>query len=356
MKELLDSDSEKSPKERFPKKNKIRKYRNEEREEHPEVDTKDTIEVLDKLGRMEIIMDKRGGKSRLGNLRKKHLKVSDKQSVNSGPSVKEDLESIPETTEASTTESLDDIPSLGPLNDLDPNEDANDSDIADEDIPSLKTYHPAKRSCPVFLHPEVHRQTVDIHPLITDNEMYSIQCVFVKNTESVPSEDYLLMSLIHNSPILRSIEDNPIITLSGPELATVKQVACMVASSDFSYFPAIILNLPLDVEEESPDLTVFIESEFPNSVQYRVDTTIPCFLWCAPFLVDSPPPSVTELKHYPKRYLRSQWSFTHDHLQPESLYDMYCYAESVRGSPMKISLEKTKAPFETPRGGVTFDY
>ena len=186
--------------------------------------------------------------------------------------------------------------------------------------------------------------------------MYSIQCVFVKKTESVPSEDYLLMSLIHNSPILRSIEDNPIITLSGPELATVKQVACMVASSDFSYFPTIILNLPLDVEEESPDLTVFIESEFPNSVQYRVDTTIPCFLWCAPFLVDSPPPSVTELKHYPKRYLRSQWSFTHDHLQPESLYDMYCYAESVRGSPMKISLEKTKAPFETPRGGVTFDY
>ena len=118
MKELLDSDSEKSPKERFRKKNKIRKHRNEEREEHPEVDTKDTIEVLDKLGRMEIIMDKRGGKSRLGNLRKKHLKVSDKQSVNSGPSVKEDLESIPETTEASTTESLDDIPSLGPLNDL----------------------------------------------------------------------------------------------------------------------------------------------------------------------------------------------------------------------------------------------
>ena len=96
MKELLDSDSEKSPKERFRKKNKIRKHRNEEREEHPEVDTKDTIEVLDKLGRMEIIMDKRGGKSRLGNLRKKHLKVSDKQSVNSGPSVKEDLESIPQ--------------------------------------------------------------------------------------------------------------------------------------------------------------------------------------------------------------------------------------------------------------------
>lgn len=115
----------------------------------------------------------------------------------------------------------------------------NDSDIADEDIPSLKTYHPAKRSCPVFLHPEVHRQTVDIHPLITDNEMYSIQCVFVKKTESVPSEDYLLMSLIHNSPILRSIEDNPIITLSGPELATVSKWRAWLHLRIFHTFPPL---------------------------------------------------------------------------------------------------------------------
>ena len=356
MKELLDLDNEKPLREKPRKKSKTRKHREEERAKHPEVDSKDTIEVLGRMGEMEIITDKREKKSRLSNLRKKRLEVSGKQSVSSDPLVKEELQSIPETIEASTPESLDDIPSLDPLNDMDPDEDTNDSDIADEDIPNPIIYHPAKRSCPVFLHPEVHRQTVDIHSLITDNELYSIQCVFVKKEESAPSEDYLLMSLIHNSPTLRSIEDNPIITLSGPELATVKQVACMVASSDYSYFPPILLNIPLDVEEESPDLTIYIESEFPNSVQYRVDTTIPCFLWCAPFLIDSPPPSVTELKHYPKRYLRGQWSFTHDHLQPESLYDMYCYAESVRGSPMKISLEKTKAPFETPRGGVVRAY
>ena len=90
---------------------------------------------------------------------------------------------IPETTEASITEFLDDISTLGSLNDMDPDEDTNDSDTADEDISNPRIYHPAKRSCPVFLHQEMYHQTVDIHLLITDDQSHSI--AFVKKEESV---------------------------------------------------------------------------------------------------------------------------------------------------------------------------
>lgn len=347
----MDIDTEKPLKKKSRKKHKKRKYSGEEGKEYSNMDSKDTEEVSSVKKKEKINTDEARKESLHKHLREEHSRSKHQPKENSDSVAEEESKSIdPVIVNVSATERKDELPSLDPVNDTD--DDIFESDNTNNDTPiqSVEMYRLSERPCPVFLHQEVRSQTIQIRPLLTDTQMYSIHCVFVRKDESTPSTELLLNTLLHNSPGFRSMTDNPIITLTGPELALVKQVACIVASSDYTFFPPILLDIPLDVGEESPDISIFIESEHPNSVEYRVQTTIPCFIWCAAFLVDSPSPSISELMHYPKRFLRDKWLFSQDRLQPESLYDMYCYAESVRGSPMKVSLEETRVPFETLRG------
>ena len=182
---------------------------------------------------------------------------------------------------------------------------------------------------------------------------YFIHCMLVKKTDPIPDSTHLLKGLVLSSLTRYSPRTSAILSLIGEEAAQIHRVACLVASvADLTAYPPIYLTTPLDLVEESPELSILIEGEEVNGVSFRVTTTIPAYVWCGAFLAGSPSPSVTEIMRSKRHYLRDQWQLTQTGLQPDSDYRLYCYGESIRACPMEKTIESTAVDFHTLEGTV----
>lgn len=213
--------------------------------------------------------------------------------------------------------------------------------------------------CPVHLRQSVKGQSVVIDSVITSKSSYLLHCVLVKQGQSTPSSLFLLSSLTQSPPISISSDRPHPLTLSAAsaatEMALVRGVSCIVATREAGYFSPVFLTTPLDLRDESPAVSIVIAATTATSVRFTVTPSIACHLWCDVFPAGDFPPTVGELQRHPPLFIRDETSVQKNGLIPGSLYAVYCYAESPRGSPMARTVADSRGIFATKEGRMRLD-
>ena len=193
-------------------------------------------------------------------------------------------------------------------------------------------------------------QRITLTPQFNTSSYYYIYCTPQQHNEKVPDLDYLIALTFHSNLLLYSKQNPKLIILDSIELARVASVHCLVMSSYFEVYPPIKIDTPVDIVEEAPEIVISYKDRTTNSFLFSVNSTIPCYLWCRAFRQDTPPPSVIELMRKPKLFMRSFIELEETGLIPDVAYKLYCYAESVHGSPMNTPVEEKYTLFTTKEG------
>ena len=193
-------------------------------------------------------------------------------------------------------------------------------------------------------------QRITLTPQFNTSSYYYIYCTPQQRTEKTPDLDYLIALTFHSNLQLYSNQYPKPIILDSIELARVVSVHCLVMSSYFEVYPPIKIDTPVDIVEEAPEIVISYKDRTTNSFLFSVNSTVPCYLWCSAFRQGTPPPSVIELMRKPKRFMRSFIELEETGLTPDVAYKLFCYAESVRGSPMNTPVENTFSLFTTKEG------
>ena len=199
---------------------------------------------------------------------------------------------------------------------------------------------------PVQLHLSLFSQRITITPAIPPSQSFYIHCVPQKLDEVEPDTHYLVTLALH-SPQLYSTEKHQMIVIDSVELASISRVFCITMNPSFEVYKPIVIESPLDVMEESPSIGITSEQVKSTSFRFSVDSTIPCYIWCGAFRENTPLPSIVELMRKPKQFMRLSIELEENHLIPSVNYRLYCYAESVRGSPMIQKVQDTYVSFTT---------
>ena len=199
---------------------------------------------------------------------------------------------------------------------------------------------------PVQLHLSLFSQRITITPTIPPFQSFYIHCVPQKLDEIEPDTFYLVALALH-SPQLYSAENHQLIILDSVELASISRVFCITMNPSFEVYKPIMIESRLDVMEESPSIGITSDQVKSTSLRFSVDSTIPCYIWCGAFRENTPLPSIVELMRKPKQFMRLSIELEENHLIPSVNYRLYCYAESVRGSPMIQKVQDTYVSFTT---------
>ena len=199
---------------------------------------------------------------------------------------------------------------------------------------------------PVQLHLSLFSQRITITPTIPPSQSFYIHCVLQKLDE-VEADTHYLVTLTLHSPQLYSTEKHQMIVIDSVELASISRVFCITMNPSFEVYKPIVIESPLDVMEESPSIGITSEQVKSTSFRFSVDSTIPCYIWCGAFRENTPLPSIVELMRKPKQFMRLSIELEENHLIPSVNYRLYCYAESVRGSPMIQKVQDTYVSFTT---------
>ena len=199
---------------------------------------------------------------------------------------------------------------------------------------------------PVQLHLSLFSQRITITPTIPPFQSFYIHCVPQKLDETEPDTFYLVALALH-SPQLYSAENHQLIVLDSVELASISRVFCITMNPSFEVYKPIMIESRLDVMEESPSIGITSDQVKSTSLRFSVDSTIPCYIWCGAFRENTPLPSIVELMRKPKQFMRLSIELEENHLIPSVNYRLYCYAESVRGSPMIQKVQDTYVSFTT---------
>ena len=199
---------------------------------------------------------------------------------------------------------------------------------------------------PVQLYLSLFSQRITITPTIPPSQSFYIHCVPQKLDEIEPDTFYLVALALH-SPQLYSAENNQLIILDSVELASISRVFCITMNPSFEVYKPIMIESRLDVMEESPSIGITSDQVKSTSLRFSVDSTIPCYIWCGAFRENTPPPSIVELMRKPRQFMRLSIELEENHLIPSVNYRLYCYAESVRGSPMIQKVQDTYVSFTT---------
>ena len=199
---------------------------------------------------------------------------------------------------------------------------------------------------PVQLHLSLFSQRITITPTIPPFQSFYIHCVPQKLDEVEPDINYLVTLALH-SPQLYSTEKHQMIVIDSVELASISRVFCITMNPSFEVYKPIVIESPLDVMEESPSIGITSDQVKSTSLRFSVDSTIPCYIWCGAFRENTPLPSIVELMRKPKQFMRLSIELEENHLIPSVNYRLYCYAESVRGSPMIQKVQDTYVSFTT---------
>ena len=193
-------------------------------------------------------------------------------------------------------------------------------------------------------------QEITLTPQYNTSSYYYIYCTPQQHNEKDPNLEYLVVLAFHNGLQLYSVHSHKLIFIDSVELARVASVHCLVMSSYLEVYPPIKIYTPVDVVEEAPEIVISYKDRTANSFLYTVNSTIPCYLWCGAFRQGSPPPSVVELMRKPRQFMRSFIELEETGLTPDVAYKLYCYAESVHGSPMNTPVEDKYTWFTTKEG------
>ena len=199
---------------------------------------------------------------------------------------------------------------------------------------------------PVQLHLSLFSQRITITPAIPPSQSFYIHCVPQKLDEVEPDTHYLVTLALH-SPQLYSTEKHQMIVIDSVELASISRVFCITMNPSFEVYKPIMIESRLDVMEESPSIGITSDQVKSTSLRFSVDSTIPCYIWCGAFRENTPLPSIVELMRKPKQFMRLSIELEENHLIPSVNYRLYCYAESVRGSPMIQKVQDTYVSFTT---------
>lgn len=203
---------------------------------------------------------------------------------------------------------------------------------------------------PVHLYASIISQNIVISPVFSDESQYFIYCTPHIQNEMEPDLKYMMYLAFHHKISLYSSNNNESLIIDSVELAEIEKVFCLVMSSDYQVYPLIKIEIQVDVMEEAPNIELTIKSTTSTSVSYTVNSTIPCIIWCEAFLKGSAPPSVIELKRRRKQFIRLTADGHEYELIPEEVYILYCYAESVHGSPMRKKIVDSSIEFSTKEG------
>ena len=149
----------------------------------------------------------------------------------------------------------------------------------------------------------------------------------------------------HNPTFSNSTTND--LTIRVDEIAGYDRVVCMVQTQQRKSYDPIMVYLPPDVVEESPDLSIKLYDLKDVEASIQVNTTIPCFVWCVSFPADQESPDVKEMKRVKPVFIRNKKIVTFQHLIPSSSYKAYCYSESPLSSPMKYSIQSTEVKYTT---------
>ena len=210
--------------------------------------------------------------------------------------------------------------------------------IDGEDIP---TEAPDLPPSPVLLHPILKSQTLILEPTIPEG-IYAIYCRLENHYDPMQSVEYLKQLMMDAPREFYTAEKADPIVLHAEEMAAVKSVSCLVQNVDGQFYQPIVISTPLDVVEESPEVGILVSGVSVNSIDYVVNISIPAYLWCSVYRSDEDTPSIRELKRKKARFARDKVSFTQGNLIPDTEYAIYCYTESIRGSPMKELLSEVR--------------
>lgn len=205
---------------------------------------------------------------------------------------------------------------------------------------------PGLSASPVLLHPILKSQTLILEPTIPEG-YYFIFCKLEDHFDPTRSVEYLKQLMMDSPRVLYSAKRANPIVLHAQEMAAVKSVSCLVQNVHGEFYKPIVISMPLDVAEESPEIDTLVSDVNVNSLSYIVSVSIPAYLWCSVYRSDEYPPSVQELMRKKVLFVRDKASFSQSNLIPNTEYSIYCYAESIRGSPMKELLSDVRVSTTT---------
>lgn len=192
-------------------------------------------------------------------------------------------------------------------------------------------------------------QSVWVQPQITQGR-YFVFCTLDQREGEWDRFEYLKQCMEREPKRLYSAYNSSPLQLEIDEIARARSVACLVEDMEEVFYEPVVIALPLDVVEESPHLSILIDTVTANAVQYFVFSSIPNYLWCSVFRSEEPQPCIRELKRKTPVFAREKQRMRIDGLTPNTNYSLYCYAESVHGSPMKDLLWSVRTTFVTNEG------
>ena len=171
-------------------------------------------------------------------------------------------------------------------------------------------------------------------------------CTVILNKEKMPSTEGLMYRVTLLGQDLKDTNGHDTLYLVTADLQAVKGVGCIGYVSPNIYFGP--LELPVIVEPPpAPDINTRIIEQTPLSLEVYVKSSMESRVWCKVLKEATSDVTTDLIRTGSQRMVRRRASLYFKDLIPNTEYQIWCYAESKEGIPMKQSLEEVKLTTRT---------
>ena len=171
-------------------------------------------------------------------------------------------------------------------------------------------------------------------------------CTVILNKEKMPSTEGLMYRVTLLGQDLKDTNGHDTLYLVTADLQAVKGVGCIGYVSPNIFFGP--LELPVIVEPPpAPDINTRIIEQTPLSLEVYVKSSMESRVWCKVLKEATSDVTTDLIRTGSQRMVRRRASLYFKDLIPNTEYQIWCYAESKEGIPMKQSLEEVKLTTRT---------
>lgn len=196
---------------------------------------------------------------------------------------------------------------------------------------------------PIFesleIHMDVIKNRIAIKPSFGSLTSMKLLCSLILQGENLPSTEKLVYRVPLLGQQLQNTDGHDTLYLVTADIHSVEAISCI------GYTPPNIFYGPREISIEvapppSPDIKIRVIEQTPLSLEVYVKSSMEARVWCKVVKETSSTVSIELVRTGSQRIVRRRASMYFKDLTPDTKYQIWCYAESKEGIPMKQSLEE----------------
>ena len=222
---------------------------------------------------------------------------------------------------------------------------ANEEDDQDEKVEFVTTPPPDFEILDMRI--DIRENNVMVTPTFV-TERLRFFCTLNLKGMNKPDKERMMYRVTMSGQNLENVRGKRVLRLVTADIHTVESVSCIGRYRNTFFGPR---DVPVSVEAPpAPEIQVRIVEQTPMSLEVNVRSSMESRIWCK--LSKTTPTNLSPewVKTGINRFVRSRVSLQLSGLEPATVYQVWCYAESKAGIPMEASLDDVKIQSSTLEG------